>query len=98
MGLGGLNAHINDVNESNQPHHNVRHMIPWSTHQQGIMDTTGIIDRSLRLTRLVEPERIYAVYESITTVRVRAGAIGGGTHFTCVPQSTDTVHNPLYER
>ena len=98
MGLGGLNAHINDVNESYQPHHTVRHMIPWSTHQQGIMDTTGIIDGSLMLTRLVEPERIYAVHESITTVRVRAGAIGGGTHFTCVPQSTDTVHNPLYER
>ena len=97
MGLGGLNAHINDVNESYQPHHTIRHMIQ-STHQQGIMDTTGIIDGSLMLTRLIEPERIYAVHESITTVRVRAGAIGGGTHFTCVPRSTDTVHNPLYER
>ena len=50
MGFGGLNAHIYDMNESSQPHHTVRHMIPWSTHHQGIMVTTGIINGSLMLT------------------------------------------------
>ena len=50
MGFGGLNLHIYDVNESYQLHHTVRHMIPWSTNHQGIMDTTGIINGSLMLT------------------------------------------------
>ena len=73
-------------------------MIPCSTAHQGIMGTKGIINGSLTWTWLVEPEWINAVPGSIQTVRVRAGAIGGGTHFTWVPQSIDTVHNPIYER
>ena len=50
MGFGGLNAHIYDVNESYQPHHTERNMIPWSTNHQGSMDTTEIINGSLMLT------------------------------------------------
>ena len=98
MGLGGLNSHIYDVSESYQLHHTERDMIPCSRAHQGIMDTKGIINGSLMWTWLVEPERINAVHGSIQTVRVRAWAIGGGTHFTWVPQSIDTVHNPIYER
>ena len=50
MGFGGLNAHIYDVNESYQPHLTERHMIPWAADHQGIMDTTGFINGSLKLT------------------------------------------------
>ena len=47
MGFGGINAHIYDVNESYQPHHIERDMIPCSTEHRGIMDTKGITNGSL---------------------------------------------------
>ena len=36
------------------------------------------------------------IHGSISTVRVRAGAIEGDTHFTWVSQSIDTAHNPTH--
>ena len=94
---GQWSSHLRRGRVLSTPSQRTRHD-PLFHITQGIMDTKGIINGYLMSTWLVETERINAVHVSIQTVRVRAGAIGGGTHFTWVTQSIDTVHNPTYER